>query len=100
MFSFEAFVLWLRTWANQISGREAAIEVLESSSTIPSVLFRLSGKSVEAELVVWANGRSSAMVFDLTNDQYVVDRHDAILTGAFEVELYHFCAEVEHRVEA
>jgi hypothetical protein len=87
MFAFRSCVGWLREKAAQLKGTGYVVDLLDNEEQLPSAVLRVSGDSVEAELVVWEGGSTSAMVYNLARDGYDLDRHDLVLTERFSDEL-------------
>lgn len=58
------------------------VHVLENNATPRSVLFRISDPAFEAEFVFWDNGCTSLSVFDCESGQYVLDKHDLIISSS------------------
>lgn len=87
MFNYQSCLEWLRKEAAHLKAVGYTVELRENVEQLPSVVFKISSGAIEAELVVWENGRTSAMVFDLAKDRYALDRHDVVLTDRFDQEL-------------
>lgn len=87
MFNYQSGLEWLRKEAGRLTADGYTAELRENSEQLPSVVFKISNDAVEAELVVWENGRTSAMVYDLAKDRYALDRHDLVLSERFAQEL-------------
>ena len=91
MFAFERCSTWLRDEADRLSGQGYDVEVRENSEAMHSLLLRASSVSMTAELLVWVNGNTSAMVYCVPEDRLALDRHDVVLSDeTFKDDLSEF----------
>ena len=79
MFDFIKCADWLQKQMKQIALTGIRISSSENASPDGSVRFRLESEKKMGELVVWQNGNTSIMVYDLAVDKYIVDKHDIVL---------------------
>jgi hypothetical protein len=87
-FQYEPCTNWLNGKALSLRSLGLDIEVNENTAPVRSFLLKAASSKNEAELVVWETGTASMIVFNLSKNNYDLDRHDLVLNGDhFESEL-------------
>jgi hypothetical protein len=87
MFTYTKCTEWVRDNALRLSARGYAVDLRDNAEHLPSINLKVSNDEIEAELVVWQNGRTSAMVYSLAKESYDLDQHDLVLSENFVEEL-------------
>jgi hypothetical protein len=90
MFNYQSYLEWLQRNLSLLTMEGFSVELEKSAEYLASVVLKVGSSSIEAELTVWENGHTSAMIYDLESDRYLLDRHDLVLDSNFCDELRPF----------
>jgi hypothetical protein len=84
MFQYSDYVSWLTAYSERLA---PFVKPIIGNHAVKCFGLSVSGPKVEAELVVWENGNSSMMIYDISKDGYILSNSRQIMTESFAEEL-------------
>lgn len=98
MFDFKKCRDWVVEESGRLKAADFRVTVAEADTPSRVVRIRLEGDKATGEIVVWEDGKTNIMLYNLRSQKFIIDQHDKVLVGGdYETLRDFFARAIKYR---